>query len=101
MSFAQSIIAYIISPLIGAYIFLIVAYVIMGWLFALNVINANNPTVRQIYNMLESVSGFVLRPIQKIVPGFGGLDFSPVIAIIGLSWVNNWLIMDKLFPMLG
>ena len=101
MSFGQSIIVYFISPLISAYIFLIVAYVIMGWLLALNVINPNNPNVRQIYNLLAQISGYVMRPIQKLVPGFGGLDFSPVIAILGLSWFNNWLLLGKVAPMLG
>jgi len=49
MSFAQSIIVHFISPLIGAYIFLIVIYVIMGWLAGFGVVNMRNPTVRQIY----------------------------------------------------
>ncbi len=101
MSFAQSLIVHFISPLIGAYIFLIVIYVIMGWLFALNVVNPHNPTVRQIYLTLERVSGFILDPIRKIVPAYGGLDFSPIIAFFFLSWVNNWLVLKKLLPMLG
>lgn len=101
MSFAQSLIVYFISPLISAYIFLIVIYVIMGWLFALNVVNPHNPTVRQIYLMLERVCGFILDPIRKIIPPFGGLDFSPIAAFFILSWANNWLLLQKLAPMLG
>jgi len=101
MSFAQSLIVYLISPLIGAYIFLIVIYVIMGWLAQFGVVNMNHPQVRQIYFLLERIAGFVMRPIQKIIPPFGGLDFSPVVAILGLSWFNNWVLLQKLGPMLG
>jgi len=101
MSFAQSIVFYFISPLIGAYIFLIVIYVIMGWLASFGVVNMRNPNVRQIYVMLERISNYVLKPIQQILPAMGGLDFSPVVAILGLSWFNNFILIEKLFPMLG
>lgn len=100
MSFAQSLILHFIMPIISAYIFIIVVYVIMGWLAQFGVVNMRNPQIRQIYNVLERVSGFVLKPIQKIVPAFGGLDFSPVIAILGLSWFNNFVLFQKILPML-
>lgn len=99
MSFAQSLILHFIMPAISAYIFLIVIYVIMGWLASFGVVNMRNPSVRQIYTVLERVAGFVLRPIQQILPAFGGLDFSPVVAILGLSWFNNYVIFQKLLPL--
>lgn len=99
MSFAQSLIDGFIQPIISAYIFIIVIYVIMGWLAQFGVVNMRNPQIRQIYNVLQQVSGFVLKPIQKIVPPLGGLDFSPVVAILGLSWINNYVIGQLLLPM--
>lgn len=101
VSFLQSIIIYLISPLITVYIYLIVAYVIMGWLVSFNVINLGNQNVRQIYGMLEHIAGFILRPIQRILPSFGGLDFSPIIAFLGLMWFNDYFLMNLLYPILG
>lgn len=87
--FIISIIDGFIRPFITFYVYLIVGYVLMGWLVSFNVININNQNVRQIYYALEKISGFVLKPIQRILPSFGGLDFSPVIAIFGLVWLSD------------
>lgn len=100
-SLLQSLITGFVSPLITLYVYLLIAYVIMGWLVSFNVVNLNNQNVRQIYGMLEQVAGFVLNPIQRIVPSFGGLDFSPVIAILGLFWVNDYILRSVLYPLLG
>ena len=83
------LIEYPVRHLIRLYVYLIVGYVIMGWLVSFNVINIRNQNVRQIYSALETISGYVLRPIQRILPSFGGLDFSPVIAIFGLLWLDS------------
>lgn len=34
----------------------------------------------------------VLGPIQKVIPPMGGLDFSPLVLIIGLQIISNFLI---------
>jgi len=89
MDLLLSLVNGIIRPLITLYVYLILGYVIMGWLVSFNVINIRNQNVRQIYNALETVSGYVLHPIKRILPPFGGLDFSPVIAILGLFWFSD------------
>jgi len=101
MNFPQSLIVHFIIPLIGAYVFLMVVYIIMGWLAAFGVINMRNQNVRQIYFVLERISNVVLNPIRTILPPMGGLDFSPVIAILGLYWIRNYVFGDVLFRMLG
>jgi len=101
MSFAQSLIVFFVSPLIGAYIFIIFVYIILGWLFVAGIIDQRNPTIRQIYGLLEKVSNFVLNPIRRIIPAIGGLDISPIFAILGLSWFRHWVLLQKVYPMLG
>jgi len=95
MSLAQSIIVYFVSPVISFLIFLIFIEVVFSWLVSFNVVNLKNPTVRQIYEIVNKFTKPILDPIRKVIPGVGGLDFSPIIAILGLSWLNN------LLPMLG
>ncbi len=101
MSFAQSIIYYFLVPVISAYIFIIFVYVIMGWLISFGVINMRNQNVRQIYLVLERAASFTLDPIRKIIPPLGGLDFSPLIVFFGLQWFSGFVLMQKLFPVLG
>jgi YggT family protein len=38
--------------------------------------------------MLERVTDPVLRPIQRVVPSLGGIDFSPVVAWLALTVIR-------------
>ena len=101
MSFMQSIIAYFLSPLISLLIFLIFVRVIRSWLVGFGIVNLNNPLVRQIYYMLEALTEPIMEPIRRILPPIGGLDLSPIIAFFALSWLNGYVLMQLLYPMLG
>ena len=92
MSLLQSLIYYIVSPLLGALIFLIVIQVVFSLLVAFGVINLNHPTVRQIYFLLERLVSPVLAPVRKIIPAIGGFDFSPLVVILVLQWVQGYLL---------
>ena len=81
----MSIFQAILIPIIDILTFLIFITVILSWLVGFKVINLNNPTMRQIYFALEGVTSKILDPIRKVVPPISGLDFSPIIALIGLS----------------
>ena len=101
MTFPQSIIAHFLIPIISAYVFLLFIYIIMGWLTAFGVINMRNPNVRQIYMILERIANFTLDPIRRFIPPIGGLDFSPIVAILILWWVQDYILADLLFRALG
>ena len=101
MTLAQSILLYLISPLISLLIFLIFIEVIFSWLLAFNVINLRNPMVAQIYQIVNRITAPILEPIRKVLPAMGGLDFSPIVALLGLSWINNYVVRDMLMRMLG
>jgi YggT family protein len=69
---------------------IIVIHMILGWLIAFNVINTYNAFVRGLMRGLDRVTEPVYRPIRKVLPDFGGLDFSPMVVLIVL------LILDRL-----
>lgn len=78
-----------ISYLIDLYIYVIIAGAIMSWLMAFGVINAYNPMVRSIWQMLNALTEPLLRPIRKLLPNMGGVDISPVILILGCVFVQS------------
>jgi len=100
MTIAQSLIHFFISPIIGIFIFMILVQVIMSWLISFNVINIRNQLVATIYQMLSQFVNPILKPIQRILPSFGGLDLSPIVAILGLQWIQ-WLVRIKIYALLG
>ena len=67
------------------YTYLIIASAILSWLVAFNVINTYNDFVRSFLNALDRMTAPLYRPIRRILPDFGGLDFSPLVVLILIS----------------
>jgi len=61
---------------------IILIQVILSWLFAFNVLNTSSPGIRAFVRALDRITAPLYRPIRKIMPDFGGLDFSPIVLII-------------------
>ena len=68
--------------LLNLYIFILIASAIMSWLVAFNVVNTRSPAVAMIGEFLYRITEPVLRPIRERLPNFGGIDISPIIAIL-------------------
>ena len=66
----------LLVALLLTYFVLIIARVIISW-FANQ---SRHPLIPLIYQLTEPV----LRPINKLLPAFGGVDLSPLIALIAL-----------------
>lgn len=62
--------------------YIIIAQAILSWLVAFNVINTYNDFVRSFLNALDRITEPLYRPIRKILPDFGGLDFSPMVVLL-------------------
>lgn len=69
-----------IQIFIWVYILLIIIYVLMSWVRL-----PYSPWVRRIQDFLRDVCEPYLRLFRRIVPAFGPLDLSPVVAILVLG----------------
>ena len=54
---------------------IIIIQVVLSWLFAFNVLNTNSGGVRAFTLALERITAPIYRPIRRILPDFGGIDF--------------------------
>jgi YggT family protein len=90
---------WLINNLFNLVWWLILASVVLSWLFAFNIVNVNNPTVRQISYGLSRMTEPLLSPIRRILPSMGGLDLSPIILLILLEFLRQ-LIVSQLLQML-
>jgi YggT family protein len=72
----------ILDYLLSILAWIIIIQVILSWLVAFNVINTRNDFVRTILVGLERGTEPIYRPIRKILPDFGGIDFSPFVVLI-------------------
>lgn len=71
---------------------IIIVQAILSWLVAFNVINTHNDFVRSLLYALDRMTAPLYRPIRKIMPDFGGIDFSPIVVLL-LIWVLQRLLM--------
>ena len=51
-----------------------------------------NPLLLTIYQVFGQITEPILGPLRRILPTFGRFDFSPLVAIIILQVVHNFLI---------
>jgi len=63
----------------------IIAQVALSWLIAFNVLNTSNDGLRRFLQALDRFLEPLYRPIRKVLPDFGGLDFSPLVLILIIS----------------
>jgi len=61
---------------------IIIAQVILSLLVSFNVVNIHQPFVRSIYDVLSRLTEPLYRPIRKILPDLGMIDFSPWVVLI-------------------
>ena len=70
---------------------IIIIQAILSWLVAFNVINTHNDFVRSVYYALDRLTAPIYRPIRKILPDFGGLDFSPLVILLLIMVLDQLL----------
>ena len=63
----------------------IIIQVVLSWLFAFNVLNTSSEGLRRFTMALERLTAPIYRPINRILPDFGGIDFSPLVVLILLQ----------------
>ena len=72
----------LIDKVIDIYTWIVIASAIMSWLVAFGVVNVRNQFIRVVVDLLYRVTEPVLRPIRRFLPNLGGIDISPVVALL-------------------
>jgi YggT family protein len=72
----------IVDLLLSVLLWIIIIQAVLSWLVAFNVVNTHNDFVRQVLNALNQVTEPLYRPIRRIMPDFGALDFSPMVVML-------------------
>ena len=70
---------------------IIIGQVILSWLIAFNVLNVHSNGVRNFILALEKMTAPIYRPIRRILPDFGGIDFSPLVILILIQVLRKLL----------
>ena len=74
----------ILLLLIGLAKFIVIAHIIMSWLINFSVLNLGQPIVAQLWDGLNRILQPIYQPIRQRLPNMGGLDWAPLIVILGI-----------------
>jgi len=70
---------------------IIIIQVILSWLLAFNVLNTSSHAVRTFAVALDRITAPLYRPIRRLLPDFGGIDFSPLVILILIQVLEKLL----------
>jgi len=70
---------------------IIIAQVVLSWLFAFNVLSTSSSGVRTLAVAIDRITAPLYRPIRRILPDFGGIDFSPLVILILIQVIKKLL----------
>ncbi len=78
----KAILLYIIQILMLA----IFAQVVISWLVVLGI---RSPLILSLYRAVTTVNEPIMRPLRKVIPNFGMIDITPMVAIIVLVIIQE------------
>jgi YggT family protein len=55
---------------------------VLGLLVVFNVVSMNNRFVASLMQALDAILTPILRPVRRIMPPTGGIDFSPIVLLV-------------------
>lgn len=79
---------WLITNILSLYQLIIFIWVILSWLVAFNVINPYNQIVSGIIRGTGALVEPGLRPIRRILPTLGGMDFSPIVLLLIIQFLK-------------
>ena len=83
----------LLNEIITLYLYTLFVYVVMSLLIQFQMINSYNKIINAIFCALISIHEPLLGKIRRYMPSLSGIDLSPVIVILLLSFIKN-LIQD-------
>ena len=82
-------IAGFLSALIDVYVLLIIVYIVLQLLFMVGFRPPYSRATDAVLGFLRDVCEPFLRIFRRVIPSLGGIDFSPLLAIITLQILNS------------
>lgn len=76
---------------IDIYIFIIIAQVVLQWLYRFEVISLRNPDARRLVELIDRAVEPVYARMRRYIklPPIGGIDISPILLILALYLIQS------------
>ena len=82
----------LIDSILQLYVWAMIIMAVMSWLLAFDIVNSSNRFVYMVMHFLYRITEPVLASIRRILPHMGGIDLSPIVALLGIFFIRNLLV---------
>ena len=76
---------------IDIYFYILIINIVLSWLIAFNIVNMQNKIVVTILYATNRLTDPLLNPVRRILPNLGGIDISPIILVLCLFVVQDYI----------
>jgi YggT family protein len=76
---------------IDIYFYILIINIVLSWLIAFNIVNMQNKIVVLILYATNRLTDPLLNPVRRILPNLGGIDISPIILVLCLLFVQDYI----------
>ncbi|MDA9864696.1 YggT family protein [Pelagibacterales bacterium] len=76
---------------IDIYFYILIINIVLSWLIAFNIVNMQNKIVVTILYATNRLTDPLLNPVRRILPNLGGIDISPIILVLCLLFVQDYI----------
>ena len=83
---------FVFNSLLGLLSFAIIVWAVLSWLVAFDVVNMRNRFVYSVSGFLEGIVRPVLYPLQRMIPPLGGMDLTPILAMLIIQGMQIYLL---------
>ena len=77
--------------IVSLYIWILIINAIISWLVAFNILNTSNRFVYSVLDVSYKLTSPALNFIRRYLPNLGSIDISPVVLILGLMFLRNFV----------
>jgi YggT family protein len=85
---------WLVNAILSIAWWIVIIQVILSWLINFNVVNLHQPLVRALWEGLTRLTEPLYRPIRNFLPHMGGLDLSPLVVLLAITFLQIFFNQD-------
>ena len=76
---------------IDIYFYILIINIVLSWWIAFNIVNTQNKIVVTVLYATSRLTDPLLNPVRRIIPNLGGIDISPIILVLCLLFIQDYI----------
>ncbi len=77
---------------VDLYMWIVIISVVLSWLVAFSIVNLSNRFVYMVGDLTNRLTEPALGRIRRFLPNLGNLDISPIVLLLALFFLKDFLI---------